>query len=364
MKLVDISIENCRKIRKSTLLLSPSLNLIIGDNGSGKTSIVEAFSILSSGRSFRTHRINDVITQGKKELLITARLKTNDAISHIGIKKSSQETHIRINKQDIRSQAELSQFLPITIIHPDSIKLIVGSPSERRRYLDWIGFYLIPEYHQLWKHHQRILKQRNAYLRLQKIGGDFDYWTQELIATQSKLHDKRLTIISLLGEELDFFRAMLLPENQISLMLSNGFSATHTFESLNTLDFYQSKLAQELKMKRTLYGIHKSDIKISLDNVPANISASRGQLKLIAISLLLAQSNTIKQRKKLSGLIIVDDMTSELDEANQQILLDTLSSLEQQVILTAPVLSKVLGKQKYKMFHVKHGVTSEATHKP
>lgn len=362
MKLVDISIENCRKISRSTLTLSPSLNLIVGDNGSGKTSVVEAFSILSSGRSFRTHRIGDVITRSEKNLLITSTLKTDDVISHIGIEKSAQETRIRINKQDVRSQAELSHFLPVTIIHPDSIKLIVGSPAERRSYLDWIGFYLIPEYHQLWKQHQRILKQRNAYLRLQKVSGDFDYWTKELIVAQAKIYDKRLFIVSLLGSEIDFFRRMLLPENQISLMLSNGFSASDTLDNLNTLDFYQSKLQQELKMKRTLYGVHKSDMKIELDNVPANTSASRGQLKLIAISLLLAQSTIIKQRDKLSGLIIVDDMTSELDEANQQILLNTLSSLEQQVILTAPVLSEALLRQKAKMFHVKHGVVSEAKH--
>ena len=362
MKLVDITIENCRKISKSTLALSSSLNVIIGDNGSGKTSIVEAFSLLSSGRSFRTHRIGEVITQGEKKLLITAKLKIIDATSHVGIEKSSKETHIRINKQDIRSQAELSKFLPITIIHPDSIKLIVGSPSERRRYLDWIGFYLVPEYHQLWKHHQRILKQRNAYLRLQKISDDFNYWTKELIIAQSQLHEKRLSIISLLGGEIDFFRKRLLPKNKISLMLSNGFSASDKFDNLNTLDFYQSKLTQELKMKRTLYGIHTSDMKIGLDSVPANISASRGQLKLIAISLLLAQSNAIKQRDKLSGLIVVDDMTSELDEGNQQILLDTLSLVEQQIVLTAPVLSEVLARQSAKMFHVKHGVASEVKH--
>ena len=362
MKLVDISIKNCRKIKKATLALSPSLNLIVGDNGSGKTSIVEAFSILSSGRSFRTHKIGDVITQNEKKLLITSRLKAGDLTSHIGIEKSSQETHIRINKQDVRSQAELSQFLPVTIIHPDSIKLIVGSPSMRRSYLDWVGFYLLPEYHLLWKHHQRILKQRNAYLRLQKVGGDFDYWTKELIVAQAKLHKKRCSIISLLDDEVNFFRKMLLAESEISLKLTNGFSATDTLDSLNTLDFYHSKLAQELKMKRTLYGIHKSDMKIGLDNVPANISASRGQLKLIAITLQLAQSNVIKQRDKLSGLIIVDDMTSELDEGNQDILLDTLSSLEQQIILTAPVLSEALGRQKAKMFHVKHGVVLEVSH--
>lgn len=360
MKLASVSIENCRKIETANLDLSPSINLIIGKNGSGKTSIVEALSILSSGRSFQTRSISEVIKSGREKLLITAKLEVDGTISHVGIEKHPHETRIRINKKNIRSQAELSQYIPVTIIHPDSIKLIVGSPKERRSYLDWIGFYLLPEYHQQWKHHQRILKQRNAYLRTQNIGDDFDYWTRELIAAQSILHEKRLLIVSLLSEEIDFFRELLLSNSEISVDLSNGFSKVETFEDCNTLVFYQSKLQQELKMRRTLYGIHRSDMGIFLDNSPAHISASRGQLKLLSTLLLLAQSNIIRTRDELSGLVIVDDMTSELDEFNQSILLDTLNQLKQQVLLTAPVLSKVFNKYEMKMFHVKHGVIFES----
>ncbi|HIO93628.1 MAG TPA: DNA replication and repair protein RecF [Leucothrix mucor] len=360
MKLINITIENCRRIDKAVLELSPMINLIVGENGSGKTSIVEAFSILSSGRSFRTRRIVDVISKNKEKVLITSKLSSDDVTLQIGIEKSSAETRIRINQIDIRSQAELSQYIPVTVIHPESIKLIVGSPSERRSYIDWVGFYLMPEYHRLWKHHQRILKQRNAYLRLNKIGGDFDYWTNELILAQAIIHEKRHFIISLLEENVEVFRNMLLPNNKISLRLGNGFSSNGELNTFNTLSFYKSKLEQEVKMKRTLYGVHKSDMKIILDDSPANISASRGQLKLMAILLYLAQSNAINKRGGQSGVVIIDDISSELDRHNQALLLDTLSTLQQQVILTVPVLSEVFSNIELKMFHVKHGVVSEA----
>ena len=156
-------------IVSAKLILSSGINIIVGKNGSGKSSIIEAFSILSTGRSFRTRHISEVIHWKSDKLLITSSLLYLNKISHIGIEKTQRETRIRINQCDIHSQAELSQYIPITTITPDSIKLITGSPSDRRRYIDWIGFYLLPDYYPLWKQHQRILKQRNACLKHKKI---------------------------------------------------------------------------------------------------------------------------------------------------------------------------------------------------
>jgi DNA replication and repair protein RecF len=359
MKLDNICIENCRMIASAKLELSAGINLILGENGSGKSSLIEAFSILSTGRSFRTRRINEVIRWNNEKLLITANLSTSASASHIGIEKKQGETRIRINQSDIRSQAELSQHIPVTTITPDSIKLIMGSPSVRRSYLDWIGFYLLPEFHQIWKYHQRVLKQRNACLRNHQITADFDYWTNELISVQAILYKKRQSIIALLEDSAESFREILLPENNVSLRLTNGFPSIHTFANGNNLEFYQSKLTQELKLKRTLYGAHKSDLKVSIDENPAHIAASRGQLKLLSILLYLAQSDVLAKRGVTSGIITIDDVASELDEKNQSILFSALQSLQQQVILTVPSKSKIWKGENIKMFHVKHGEVFE-----
>ena len=361
MKLDNIQIENCRMIASASMTLSSGINLIIGENGSGKSSLIEAFSILSTGRSFRTNRINEVVQWGKKKLLITANLSFSNSTSHIGIEKKQGETRIRIDKNDIRSQAELSQYLPVTTITPDSIKLIMGSPSVRRRYLDWIGFYLLPDFYPIWKSHQRILKQRNACLRNNQVTADFNYWTQELISIQSILHEKRQSILGSLESTVEPFRKILMPNKNISLSLSNGFSSIDTFDNVNNLKFYQSKLPQELKLKRTLYGVHKSDLKININDHPAHIAASRGELKLLSILLYLAQSDVLITRDVKLGIITIDDVASELDKKNQMILFKTLQSLKQQVILTVPIKSKIWKGNNIKMFHVKHGDVSEVS---
>ena len=348
-------------IASAKLELSSGVNLIIGKNGSGKSSLIEAFSILSTGRSFRTRRINEVVSWNSEKLLITSNLSASGSTSHIGIEKKQGETRIRINQSDIRSQAELSQHLPITTITPDSIKLIMGSPSVRRSYLDWIGFYLLPDFHQVWKYHQRILKQRNACLRNNQVTADFSYWTKELISVQATLYKKRQSIVALLESTVDSFRKSLMPNKRISLSLTNGFPSIDTFENANKLEFYQSKLPQELKLKRTLYGAHKSDLKININDNPAHIAASRGELKLLSILLYLAQSDVLTTSGVTSGIITIDDVSSELDKKNQLILFKALQSLQQQVILTAPIKSRIWKGENIKMFHVKHGEVSEVS---
>lgn len=360
MNLQDVVLHNCRKIEKASLTLSPCINIIIGENASGKTSIIEGLSILSRGRSFHTHRISEVISWGTKKLLVTATLVDLEKTSHVGVEKSTDTTRIRIDQTDIRSQSELSQHIPITIIYPNSIKLIMGSPTERRAYLDWIGFYLQPAFHQQWKYHQRVIKQRNSYLRTQQIGNDFEFWTKELIKAQAALHQSRMKILESLEVDIEFFRQFLFPINSIGLSLSNGFSKAESFIEMNNLEFYKSKLDQDLKLKRTTYGAHKSDLLISFDGNPAHIAASRGQLKMLAILLLLAQSKVINQRNQQKGVIIIDDMTSELDLNNQAVVITTLGKLEQQIILTAPTMTELLSKQDAKMFHVKHGEIQES----
>lgn len=358
MKLDNIHIENCRMIASADMELSSGVNLIIGKNGSGKSSLIEAFSILSTGRSFRTRRINEVVRWDSEKLLITASLSSSGSTSHIGIEKKQGETRIRINQTDIRSQAELSQYLPVTTITPDSIKLIMGSPTVRRSYLDWIGFYLLPDFHQVWKYHQRVLKQRNACLRNNQLTADFTYWTKELINVQEALYEKRRSIIVLLESTVELFRKILLPKKRVSLSMTSGFPAIDIFNNANNLEFYQSKLPQELKLKRTLHGAHKSDLKININDNPAHIAASRGELKLLSILLYLAQSDVLTTRGVASGIVTIDDVASELDKKNQAILFKALRSLQQQVILTAPIKSKIW-KGDIKMFHVKHGEVSE-----
>lgn len=191
MRLEQLSIRHCRIVEQAELTFSPGVNLICGDNGSGKSSILEAVTILSRGRSFRSTRIADVIQHSQESMLIRARTSDDHNQFSIGIEKTRNSTRIRVNQQDIHTQAALSRFLPVSVIDPNSIELLVGSPSLRRAYIDWIAFYVFPEFHKVWQKYQRILKQRNLCLRVPKYLSALPVWTDELIKSQIRIQSYR-----------------------------------------------------------------------------------------------------------------------------------------------------------------------------
>ena len=359
MRIETLKIKNCRLLHNVSLELSPHLNIIIGKNASGKTSLLESLSLLSTGKSFRTIHISELISHSKKEVLVSSHIiKPSGESSHIGIQKSAKQTKIRIDKKDIYSQAELSVHLPVTIIHPDSINLITGSPNIRRSYLDWIIFYRHPDFHKTWKEYRHVLKQRNSCLKDPQHYYALDQWTEALVKLQPVINNFRLAALDKLCPILNEITYQLLGVKNISLSLHTGFPHQLTLEKNKLLDFYKEREAYDKKIHRTSSGVHSADIKITINDKPAKESASRGQLKLLTIALLLAQSKAI-QKADDTGLILIDDLASELDKKNKKILLQYLSHLNQQLIITSTNKLK-LNNIKHKVFHVKHGEVIES----
>ncbi len=356
MLLEQLSIHHCRIIQQADLDLSPSVNLICGDNGSGKSSILEAVSILSKGRSFRTSHISDVIQHTQEALLIRAQSSEGDKRYTIGIERSKLATRIRVNQQDINTQAALSRYLPVTIIDPNSIDLLTGSPSLRRSYIDWIAFYLFPEFHRIWQNYQRVLKQRNLCLRVPSYLSALPQWTDELIKAQILIHQFREQALTVLLPRLSDLASQLLGSHQLTIKLTSGFA--QTMEDLSPeaqRDFYLQRRDIDIKSARTLSGAHRADLQIYFNDQLAQISASRGQLKLIAVALLLAQSRSIDPDEQRKGIIAIDDLAAELDPENKVSLLKCLRALDQQLLLTTTQAELIPLLAKDQMFHVKHG---------
>lgn len=360
MWIEKIKIQNCRIINDLDIEFHEKSNVIIGDNGSGKSSLIESLTLLSSGRSFRTSRVKEVISYNQESVLISALL--NQGISNnteqerirIGIEKQIGKTRIRINQQDVHSQSTLSLYLPVTVIHPDSIKLVVGSPADRRAFLDWIAFYSFPEFHSLWKQYKHVLKQRNLCLKDSSHRFALKQWTQELASLQPDIHKFRLKSLELIKPRLKAISKVLLESMDISIVLNNGFPSDIELDHDKLLSFYNQKEEQDLKRGRTVYGVHRCDLNILVNGIPALSTASRGQLKLLVISLLLAQSQSIEKSTNGKAIILIDDLAAELDSFNQKRLLHYLTQLDQQLILTTTPEHKFnLANQK--VFHVKHG---------
>lgn len=361
----NLTINHCRLLKEVNISLAKDFNIILGENASGKTSLLESLSLLSSGKSFRTPHIKNVISHNESTILVSAGLVFENKKSQIGVEKSTAKTRIRINKQDVYAQAELSRYLPITIIHPESIDLIMGAPSFRRSFIDWIAFYIYPDFHEKWKEYKHILKQRNLCLKDEKHRYALAKWTEELVQLQPTITQYRIGAIELFNKELKKVSQSLFGSdrnkhdtNAVNIIFQNGFPADTILDETTLKQFYSDKEEYDIRLKRTSAGVHRADIKIILNGKPAIQAASRGQLKLLAITLLLAQSMTINSNKKEKGIIVIDDLAAELDSSNKEILLGYLSTLNQQLIITT---TKKLNIEKgsSKLFHVKHGVFAE-----
>lgn len=354
MWIENITVEHCRLLDNVQLELSPHLNVIVGENASGKTSLLEALSLLSSGRSFRTSHISEVISYEQEYLLVAAKINNGNETSQIGIQKNKKKTKIRINKKNIFSQAELSLQLPITVIHPGSIDLITGSPKLRRSYLDWIAFYLYDDFHQQWKKYQHILKQRNSCLKNTKYRSSLDKWTEELITLQPQINEYRKKSLTILKNEWLKIAKQLFSDISFNIIFKSGFPDNIDLSKQSLEAYYKERENYDIKIQRTSGGVHRADFKIMMDNKFAVEFASRGQLKLLAISLLLAQSKTINNKNENKGVLLIDDLAAELDTKNRDRLLDYLSKLQQQLIVTMTKKTKIPVLE-HKVFHVKHG---------
>lgn len=348
-----IDIKNCRSLKKVSLNLSPHLNLIIGENASGKTSFLEALSLLSTGRSFRTSHISEVIEFSSSSVLVSAKIISDEIHSQIGIEKSPKITRIRINKKDIYSQAELSIHMPITCIHPGSIEMITGSPFHRRSYIDWISFYLFPDFLNHWKEYKHILKQRNICLKNLKHRYALSDWTVKLVDAQPLINQYRMDALRIIEPILTKICNKLLHSPKIELNLKTGFPVDVRLDKTGLLRFYEERLNTDIKSQRTTYGIHRSDLDISLNGVPAKECGSRGQLKLLVISLLIAQSTAIKKTNG-NGILLIDDIAAELDGKNKETLLNYLGTIKQQLFITSTSEIEI-PEIDHKVFHVKHG---------
>jgi len=350
-----LTIENCRSLSNVNLKLSPNINIIIGDNASGKTSLLEALTILSSGRSFRTTHISDVISYNENTLLVSAKLHNDEGLlSQIGLQKNKNKTRIRINKQNVFSQAELSLHLPLTIIHPVSIDLITGSPSLRRSFIDWIAFYKFPLFHKIWKEYQHILKQRNMCLKNSKHRSSLLKWTEELVTLQPQINGYRIDAIDLLKDEWEKTLNHLFSNISFDLIYKSGLPDNIEFNKASLLDYYKNRESYDIKIQRTSGGVHRADFKLMMNNKLAIETASRGQLKLLAISLLLAKNAVFSHDDSHTGILLIDDLAAELDNSNKDKLLKYISSLNQQLIITMTKES-VASNFEYEVFHVKHG---------
>ena len=166
MHLSQLTLQNLRCFKDLTLDLGPGISVFYGQNGAGKTSILEAIDFLSRGKSFRSAQFSDMVQHDKQKIMVSAQLEQEDGSKdRLGVLRDTKETQLKCNGETVKRWSELAQRLPVLAIHPESFQLVMGGPVERRKFLDWGMFHVEPEYRKHLQMYSKALAQRNLCLK-------------------------------------------------------------------------------------------------------------------------------------------------------------------------------------------------------
>lgn len=359
-----LRVQSFRRFAEAELHPQPGFNLITGDNGSGKTSLLEAMHLLAHGRSFRGRVRDGLIRYGDPALNVFAEWQVGtDTIRRAGLQHTGGDWDARLDGAPVGHLGELCEALAVVSVEPGSHALIDGPSEGRRRYLDWGLFHVERtdrggDFLLQWRRHARALKQRNALLRQQRVDAQLDAWEHELAQAGDALTAQREAHVARLQPHLDAMTASLLPAaGGAQLALSPGWRR----HELSLADALLLARDRDLVQGHTSVGPHRADLRLELRDLPGRDGLSRGQGKLAALALLLAQAAYLATQDGHWPVLQLDDLASELDHHHQRRVLQTLHACGAQVFVTGTELPLVLQQLDLPItrFHVEHGVVRQ-----
>lgn len=353
MTIRHLGIENFRILENVRLEPSPRLNLIFGDNAAGKTSVLEAVTVLSSARSFRSASLSDLVRHGSDGFRVTGKVEQRDGgVTPLGLQRDSSGVMLRVAGRPASRASELSGRLPVQVIHPDSHILVSGGPKQRRRFMDWGVFHVEHGFLEAWRRYDKALRQRNAAL---KTGGSMaaaSAWDGTLGESAEVIHALRLRHIDALNAVLPRYTRAIAGDHDVSVEYRAGWDTGQPLAEVlgKTRD-------RDRRRGFTCAGPHRAELVFRVDGHAAENYVSRGQQKMLVVSLLLAQVALFGRSTGRRCVLLLDDLAAELDEAHRSRLLGVLEPMDVQIFITT-VSRDVLAVQSWSpvgMFHVEQG---------
>ena len=356
-----LDITDVRNIRHAHLVNLSPVSIFYGVNGSGKTTLLESIYLLSSARSFRSHKIKPLINNDSNQCVVygEVNIPNSDIYQAIGVQRPrSGEGAIKIDGNLVRSSSSLAESLAVQVINSDTFALLDGGPVVRRQFLDWGVFHVEHRFHTVWKSLQRCLKQRNSLLRHDRIDeASLVVWTAEFVALSEKLDEYRQTYLQAFLPVFESCLSRLIDLEGIELRYQRGWAKDTDLDVL-----LQSQAEREKEQGHTLSGPHRADIKIKYQGQIAAEILSRGQQKLLVCALRVAQGYLLSQLSNRRCVFLVDDLPSELDGQHRKALCQLLSELDCQVFISCVDPNDLndcwINKEEVKKFHVEQGVVT------
>ncbi len=332
------------------LVPSRGVNALLGDNGSGKTSILEALYVLSHGRSFRTGGgAAALIRRGQAACTVHAVLGGAQQ-RRLGLTRTEHTWQARIDGQPAARLSALLGLCPVICVEPGSQALIAGPAELRRRFLDWGVFHVEPGFIDVWQRHRRALQQRNALLRDALDDRQMRIWEQRLAQAGQELDVLRRAYLERWREPLARYLSRWLPElGDPQCQYQRGWAAASELDAA-----LRGARERDRAAGFTRAGPQRADWALTFSRAPERHQLSRGQTKLVALACMLAQFEVYRSVHGDAPILLLDDLASELDRAHGERVLDEVLGCGAQVWIsgtTLPWRKQFTGR----VFHVEHG---------
>lgn len=351
MLLRTLRVDGLRCLREVDLQPASGFNLLIGANGSGKTSLLEAIHLLSHGRSFRSGGHTALTARDRDEYTIYAELTAGDAAHRIGMAHGTEGWRIRLDSERVTTLGEVIRHCASVCFEPGSHALISGASGERRRFLDWGVFHVEHDFLNDWQRYQRALRQRNAALREGAGDEQLALWEAQMAQPGQKLDTMRRAYCERLLPRIQQEMAQLVPMlGEPQLRYLGGWASAQSLS-----DALADSRDRDRQRGHTGIGPHRADWRLRFEHIANHDQLSRGQEKLVALACVLAQADLYARECEDWPLICLDDLASELDQDHQQRLVHRLLEGDAQVWVTGTDCPVPLRQQEVRMFHVEHG---------
>ncbi|MGH8495480.1 MAG: DNA replication/repair protein RecF [Gammaproteobacteria bacterium] len=345
--------RNFRCFASFELLPDPRLNVIVGLNGAGKTSLLEAIYIVGRGRSFRSGDPDTLRRSGSRAFALDAVIAKSPRRATVRIEAAAGGTEVRIDEREANGLAELAELLPVQVIEPGAHKLIEEGPARRRRFMDWGVFHVEPRFLETWRRYQRALRQRNAGLKQGATDAALAGFEMTLAECGEAVGRMRSRHVDRLRPFLTSAAAMLLGD-AVDCHLSLGWSPGQPLAKA----LYEAR-SGDRRRQVTQVGPHRADLQIRLWGKAARDRVSRGEQKLLAASLILAQIDLLSSLDRSPGSLLIDDPAAELDRNRLERLLKAVLSRDAQVFITALPEGASHLPDAGRRFHVEQGKLAE-----
>lgn len=365
MRVETLSTAHFRNLTAGDVAFSPGTNVLVGENGQGKTNLLEAISFFKFGRSFRARRDAELIRFGEPfcRAEVSCVYNTGNREQFTATIERGGQKKIKIGNEPVIKLSELAGEYPVVLFGPQDLRLVTGAPAERRRFIDMVGSMTDRSYIELLRAYRRTLDQRNAALRWRATKAEREAWNAELIETGCELIARRRAVVEALERRLEDNAQEFGAPYEFSMEYVSAVNETQKGESMKNemRAAFERLLAslenEELRRGTTLAGPHRDDVEIKLGGKNLKRYGSQGQKRLFAVLIRLSELAHLESELGEPCVLLLDDVFSEFDKRITR-KLQNLVDGSRQAFVTSPCTLEWEKTAGTRVFHVSGGTAT------